>query len=409
MTLAAGPVLAQSPGNDLERLAAGIEPRVEWYAPEGRPPVEVRFLLQPDAAGQATRVVDITFAALRRFDEWFGPYPFNRLAVIDAQWPSGVVGAAYPGVVVASTRWLSPARDRSLERTLIGAIARQYWFPRGEADPATAWLAEGLTLYAGTRAIHQELEGRNFDTPYFFGGFVPFPIRAVALSRRTTDRRPPVRHFPEIEEPTSAPWRFSSTSVGGQAQRAALVIQTLERYIGWPALQQALATYRERAGSANAGPAGLGAVVSQQRGRDLKWFFGEAFRSDARFDYGVRRLTSEPLAADASTFETRVALRRVGDGVFAGARWLPVTVTFEDGSEVREQWDGGVAEQELVYTSASRAVSATVDPEAMLLLDADRANNTRVLRRILNGSGARLTISWLVWLQDAMLAYTALA
>jgi len=409
VALAAGPLLAQSPGNDLERLAAGIEPRVERYAPEGRPPVEIRFLLQPDAAGQAARVVDITLAALRRFDDWFGPYPFDRLTVIDAPWPSSFAGAAYPGVVVTSTRWLAPARDRSLERTLIGAIARQYWFPKGDSEPAAAWFAEGLTLYTGTRAIHEALEGRNFETPHFFGDFVPFPIRSVPLSRLTTDPRPPVRHFPEIEATPSAPWRFSTTSAGGQAQRAALVLHTLERYMGWPALQQALAAYRARAESGAAGPAGLGAVVSEQRGRDLEWFFGDAFRAEAPFDFSVEGLTSERAAADASTFETRVGLLRLGDGVFAGTRWLPVTVAFEDGSQVREQWDVRVAQQELVYISASRAVSATVDPGALLLIDADRSNNTRALRQPVDVVGARLALNWLVWLQDLMLSCTALA
>lgn len=398
MALTAGPVLAQPAGPDLDRLSAGLETRVERYAPDGRSPVEIRFLLKPGAAVQAERVVDMTLAALRRFDDWFGPYPLDRLTVIDVHWPSDLVGAAYPGVVVASTRWLAPARDRSLERTLIGAIARQY--RPGAAAPG--WFAEGLTLYAGTRAIHEELEGRNFATPRYFGGFVPFPIRSVALSRRPTDPRPPVRHFPELDQPESAPWRFAPTSGGGPAERTAIALHTLERYIGWPALQQALAALREQGSAANASPAGLAAVVSAQRGGDLVWFFSEAFRLDARFDYSVEGLTSEPSAA--ATFATRVSLRRLGNGVFAGARSLPVLVSFEDGSEVREWLDGRVEHQELAYTSASRAVSVHVDPEAMLLLDADRSNNTRTLRQPLNVVGARLAASWLIWLQDVMLA-----
>ena len=82
---------------------------------------------------------------------------------------------------------------------------------------------------------------------------------------------------------------------------------------------------------------------------------------------------------------------------------------FEDGTEVRDWWDGRDAEKQLTYTSHSRATSVSVDPEAMLVLDADRTNNTRTLRRGFSSTGVRLALQWVVWLQDVMLAYSALA
>ena len=71
-------------------------------------------------------------------------------------------------------------------------------------------------------------------------------------------------------------------------------------------------------------------------------------------------------------------------------------------------WDGRLADLELTYEGPSRAVATSVDPEAVLLLDADRSNNSRTALPAMTEAGARLVASWIVWLQDIMLGSTAL-
>jgi hypothetical protein len=341
-------------------------------------------------------------------------------------WRSPLAGASYPGVVALSTRWIAPVRDRSLERSLIGAIARQYFGPVAKSQGGDRWFDEAFTLYTGSRAIHEALEnGRNQPsgnpaTARFFGGHFPVVIRPVEWSPHRSDPRPKVRHFPEIDQPPVAAWRASNVEEGSRAQRGALALHSLERYIGWPAMQQALSTYRDRAISEGGSTALLCGVVSEQRGRDLSWFFAEAFRMDARFDYAIDTFTSEPAADGSSQYQTTVTLLRLGDAVFAGTtepsagafpsgRGLPVAVSFEDGSTAEDIWDGRDGERRLEYLSRSRAWSASVDPRAVLLLDANRANNTRVLRPPFRPVGARLALHWMVWLQDLMLSCTAFA
>jgi hypothetical protein len=396
---------------DLQRLTEGLTLRQERYAPAQGPPIELRFFLRSTIPEQSQRVVAATTSTLRTYGEWFGPFPFPQLVVVDAPWNSGLAGASYPGVIVVSTRWINASRDRSLERTLIGAIARQYWragalAPASTLAPASAsaptWFDEGLAYYAGVRVVHQELEGGNYAAHRFFGGFVPFALRSVLWSPNPSDPRPRVRRFPEISPPD------------GQAARAMSALQTLERYIGWPALQQAIEAYRQ------SGTEEFPAVLRRQTGRDFSWFFDEAFRFPARFDYGVDRVSSEPSPETPATFVTTVVLRRFGDGIFAGtneprdalpggARSLPVETRFEDGTEVRDWWDGRDAGKQLTYTSKSRATSVSVDPEAMLVLDADRTNNTMTLKPVFSATGARLALQWVMWLQDLMLTYSALA
>ena len=52
------------------------------------------------------------------------------------------------------------------------------------------------------------------------------------------------------------------------------------------------------------------------------------------------------------------------------------------------------------------AVSAEVDPDRVLLLDANRTNNSRTLRRApAENAATRWSLTWLVWLQDQLLTY----
>jgi hypothetical protein len=155
-------------------------------------------------------------------------------------------------------------------------------------------------------------------------------------------------------------------------------------------------------------------IVSAQRGDDMTWFFDQALRMDARLDYAVVNITSMPAPADG--WQTTVDVRRLGDATFDGtslpraastARALPVVTRFADGAEITEWIDGRDAEWRFEYASAAAAATASVDPEAMLLLDADRANNTRTVNPQLREAAVRLAFNWLSWLQDAMLACTA--
>lgn len=401
----------------VSELATGLTLRQESFKPESLPaipPVELRFYLKAGPEDRAQRLVDSTRSALRRLSEGYGPFPLSQLSIIDAPWHSPWVGASYPGTVVISTRWISIERDASTERSLIAALARQYWLGVQSPEPDYGWFEEGLVLYSAARAIDEELEGRQFWAQRYFGGFIPFAIRSLPLTWPAADARPRFRHFDEVAHPADAEWRRSHADAGSPAQRAATALHSLERYLGWPALQQGLEGYRDRFRAGAGTPAGLTTVMSEQRGRDLSWFFNEAFRFPARFDYGIDAFSSVP---DGAKHRIALKLRRYGDAVFAGtveprelsaARALAVSIRLEDGTDLREWWDGRDAVLDLEYLSASPAVQASVDPETVLLLDADKGNNTRTLRRAVHASGARQTLSWLIWLQDLVLSYAAL-
>jgi hypothetical protein len=113
--------------------------------------------------------------------------------------------------------------------------------------------------------------------------------------------------------------------------------------------------------------------------------------------------------------ETTVTISRRGSGRFAIGdeendrdASMPLRVRFADGSEVREYFDGAAPSTSRVFSAPTAAIAATVDPDAMLLLDDDRDNNTIVRAAPVSRLGIRLALHWMAWLQNTMLSYTAL-
>ena len=89
-------------------------------------------------------------------------------------------------------------------------------------------------------------------------------------------------------------------------------------------------------------------------------------------------------------------------------RGLALVTTFADGESVRDTVDGRRAGQTFEYRSPSRAVSAEVDPDRVLLLDVHHGNNGVTLDTgPAHTAAMRWTARWMIWLEDALLTYVA--
>ena len=83
--------------------------------------------------------------------------------------------------------------------------------------------------------------------------------------------------------------------------------------------------------------------------------------------------------------------------------------TFADGDSVRDAWDGRSRERTFEYRSRSRALSAEVDPDRVLLLDLNRRNNGVALETTAARTAAgRWAARWMLWMEDALLTYVSL-
>ena len=79
------------------------------------PPVELRLLIQPEHGGQAERHFAAASAALESYGNWYGPYPYGHLTLVDPAYESGTGGMEYPTLIACGTRLFNPI-DGALPR-----------------------------------------------------------------------------------------------------------------------------------------------------------------------------------------------------------------------------------------------------------------------------------------------------
>jgi hypothetical protein len=109
----------------------------------------------------------------------------------------------------------------------------------------------------------------------------------------------------------------------------------------------------------------------------LRPFFDQAVYGTEMLDYSIDGVTSEPATADGKQkqYVSTVNLRRKGDFV------LPVTVevVFEDGTRLREHWDGADRWTRFSYTRTAKIASVEIDPGHVVPLDRNLFNNSTTM------------------------------
>jgi hypothetical protein len=216
---------------------------------------------------------------------------------------------------------------------------------------------------------------------------------------------------------------FPSTAYGISYSKTAVWLATLERHLGWESLQTILSTFFERYTFRHPSPEDFLAVAREVTGQDLDWFFDQVYFGSAIFDYEIHSVSSEPAALeglrkkegelvpvdpDASNddeetvYRTEVVVRRLNDGRFP----VDVLMVFEDGEEIRRNWDGQERWTLFVEERPAKIRHAVVDPERVLLLDIDYMNNSRLREPAAALPAGKWASKWMIWLQDLMATFT---
>ena len=127
-------------------------------------------------------------AALKYYGEWFGPYPYGHLTIVDPAWQSSAGGMEYPTLFTAGTRWLAPAHVGDPEDVTIHEAGHQFWYGLvGNNEFEHAWMDEGLNQFSTSRALHEAFTPIHFYER-FFGGFIPWVFREARGDARRQRR-----------------------------------------------------------------------------------------------------------------------------------------------------------------------------------------------------------------------------
>lgn len=397
---------------------SGVELHARFEAPS-LPSVDVRLLLQPEHQRDADRYLRAADATLKTCGEWLGAFPGASLTLVDPAWRPGPA-ASEGAVLMDRTPWWSARTSMAPELATSRAISRRFWRERIDTTGLPPWFVEGLAEYVARRAVTPLFELENTSPGYafleerYFGGFIPRFVRVRLLVETGGDPVPEYRARPDVGMAARPGTVGEARSLAG---KTVLALGTLERWLGRPVFDEVVVDFVRASRGGTPTIADFERSASDVSGQNLSWFFDDAFRSSDRFDYGVGLLTSE--REQDGAFVTVVAARRFGDAKFTGASAAPIgpfesgrgitlRVTFEDGQQRTDYWDGRNREKTFHYRSPARAVSAAVDPDRTLLLDLKQTNNSMTLAPRASVAASRWAARWLTWLEHALLNYGAL-
>ena len=387
----------------------------------GLPRVDVTLRLQPEHRRLQQRYAAAISAALKQNGESLGPMFPSSLTVVDPPWHLAGASFGDDAIVLERTPWWSASTAMTPELAVARAISRRAWTEATRTADLPPWFVRGLVELWARRIVVPLFQSENLPPGYaflearFFGGFVPRFVRVRLLEE--TDGAPLSAYRADRTPDPTAP-SHSEDAARSLEAKTVLALETLERWVSLPVFDQLIAQFVRESRSKRTTLADFARVASEVSGQDLSWLLDEAFRSSRVFDYGVAALSSEPDATGG--FETTVVARRYGDALFTGSSAKPVgkfeagrgvelLVTFADGQQQRDSWDGRAQQKTFRYRSPARAVSAVVDPDRTMLLDLRRNNNSWTLAPKTGAATPIWAARYMNWVADLLLTYASLA
>jgi Peptidase family M1 domain len=357
-----------------------------WTSSSGNE-VKIHLLMSPGHESTTQRYLKVLKGTLTKFDEWYGPYPYDRITVVDP--PHGgqsAGGMEYPTLVTADTFWHVPKGAFFPELVLEHEFGHQYWYGMVATNEfEEAWLDEGINSYTEVKimgALYGDFTSA-FHIPFGTAG----DIETQRLEYITTADTDPI---------TRRAWQFmNGNAYGGITYgKTASVLLTLENIVGEDTMRRALHTYFMRFRFTHPTGTDFLNTLQEVSGKDLKWYFDQAVSGTAILDYEVSEVRSDPNpwwkeshrhssnttpetaeseSAAKGKYRNYVLVRRRGDFVFP----VEILVKFEDGSSRTEHWDGRDRWVRYSYDLDTKVASAEVDPHHQIWIDSNFINNAK--------------------------------
>jgi aminopeptidase N len=371
-------------GDDIHDFAWTASPRYRvhestYQAQMG--PVKLRFMMQPDHWNQVERHERITRQTLDRFEQWYGPYPYKTLTVVDPEPNSAAGGMEYPTFITAGTTWWMPEGLHEVEGVVEHEFGHQYWYGMVATNEfEEAWMDEGINSYTEVKVLDSIL-GKNTST--------------VNLAGITYGERQGQRDFyiSVADLDPMAQYAFvyvNSNSYGGITYgKTASVLLTLESIIGEDTLAKAMHTYFMKYRFTHPTKEDFLKTIEEVSGKDLRWYFNQAVDGTQVLDYQVLSVTSFPMnwfeeqkkdksgkdTDDATIYQSYVTLHRKNDFILP----VDVEVKFKNGERVREHWDGQTRWTRFGYQKKAKVESVEIDPDHTIHIDRNNFNNSFVV------------------------------
>lgn len=336
--------------------------------------VKIHLLMSPGNMASAPRYLTALKGTLRLYDEWVGPYPYDRITVVDP--PHGALdagGMEYPTLITAGTAWNIPKGFLEPEIVVEHEFGHQYWYAMVATNEfEEAWLDEGINSYLEAKVM-AALYGTNTSAVNF-----PFAQFSDAGEQRVS-----YLSEPDFDPLTRFAWQFvDDSSYGGITYgKTATVLLTLEKIVGEDTMKKAMHEYFLRYRFQHPTGTDFLKTIEDVSGKDLSWYFNQAVSGTNILDYEITDAHSDPVKwydknAKDGPYRTYVTVHRKGDFVAP----VELVVTFDDKSTVTEHWDGKDRWVRYSYIRPVEVASAQIDPGDGILLDRDLFNNSYIVK-----------------------------
>jgi peptidase M1-like protein len=367
-------------GEDIHDFAWTAEPQyrvVEDYFTGSMGRVKIRLLMQPGHMDQANRHMRITQETMKRFDQWYGPYPYKQITVVDpGDLRAG--GMEYPMLITADTTWWMPEGLRFVEVVVEHEFGHQYWYAMVATNEfEEAWLDEGINTYTECKIL-DDIFGRDRSQ---------MDLWRLTESDIASQRNGYISAA-DFDPMTRFAYQYANGSSYGNVTygKTGTVLFTLEKVIGEETLKRALHTYFMRYRFTHPTKEDFLKTVEEVSGQNLRWFFDQAVYGTNILDYEIYSARSDRLdwyvknppkeKKGETPYRTMVLVHRKGDFIFP----VDVLIKFDNGESVTEHWDGKDRWVRYTYDKKAKLVSAQIDPESAVLLDKDLFNNSYVVK-----------------------------
>jgi hypothetical protein len=214
------------------------------------------YLAGDEAAGQAA--LDIAAAALRIYEDAFGPYPYPEMIVAEA--PLLHFGMEYPGLNLIGQSLYQQQRSE-LEDRVVHEVAHQWWYAQvGNDQVNTPWLDEGLAEYAMAIYYNEVFGEAHVNTLVNQRWLVPYQ---VAVDNG---------YDAAVNQPSSAfTWEYEVIVYA----KAALFFHALHQELGDETFRAVLRAYAEQYRWKLAMPDDFLAVAESVSGQNLDGLYSQ--------------------------------------------------------------------------------------------------------------------------------------
>ncbi|MHB1194617.1 MAG: M1 family metallopeptidase [Longimicrobiales bacterium] len=324
--------------------ACGVAPA----SPRADGCVELSAWLYPEDVGQASRSFRRAAEMVDFYSELIGPYPFEKLAHVQASTRFG--GMENASAIFYSDEAL--ARGADMEGTVAHETAHQ-WFGDSvtEADWPELWLSEGFATYFG----HLYFERAEGDADF----------RA-----RLEEDRAQVLASADVQRPVMDREEEDLFALlnANNYPKAGWVLHMLRGIVGDDAFFGGIRSYYARFAGGTATTADFRRAMEEASGAELGWFFGQWLEEPG---YPVLTVVH---GWDATAGEVAVTVRQVQDAAWPTFRLpLDVELISGEGEPQRERVELTGRDGTFRFKADRPLLGVVLDPDGWVLHGTRRA------------------------------------